>query len=206
VNPSGARPTLFLIAGPNGAGKTTFYETVLEQRVSATFINADVIQRNELDEPSVDAAYRAAEIAASRRDKLLRQRQSFVTETVFSHPSKLALLHRAKESGFRIVVFHLHVNSPDLAVARVVERVQEGGHPVPEQKVRARYERNQELIRTAVSLADHGAVYDASALNEAPRLLMRTIGGRAEYVANDTPKWFRELYGGGPRGLAGRFG
>lgn len=195
MSPSGARPTLFVIAGPNGAGKTTFYETVLKQRVSAPFINADLIQRDELHDRSVDAAYRAADIAASRREKRVLERKSFVTETVFSHPAKLAMLNRAKEAGFRIVVFHLHVNSADLAVARVVERVQEGGHPVPEEKVRARYERNQVLIRTAVSIADHGAVYDASALNEAPRLLMRTTGGRAEYVADKTPDWFQDLYG-----------
>ncbi len=194
MSPAAARPTLFLIAGPNGAGKTTFYETVLKPRVAAPFINADIIQRDELQNPSVEAAYRAAQIAADRREELLKARQSFVTETVFSHPSKLAMLKNARDLGFRIVVFHLHLSSADLAVARVEGRVGEGGHPVPEDKIRVRYDRNQELIRMAVLMADNGVVYDASGLNVAPRLLMKTRAGRVEHVVPDTPDWFQALY------------
>ncbi|MEO0981349.1 MAG: zeta toxin family protein [Pseudomonadota bacterium] len=195
MSPASARPTLFLIAGPNGAGKTTFYETALRPRIAAPFINADEIQREELKDPSVEAAYRAAAIAAERREKLLAAGESFVTETVFSHPSKLELLKAARGAGFRLIVFHLHVASADLAVARVLERIEEGGHPVPEDKVRERHARNQELIRAAVRFADHGAVYDSSALNAPPRLLLRTRQGAAEFVAEDPPDWFSALYG-----------
>ncbi len=189
------RPTMFLIAGPNGAGKTTFYETALKPRLAAPFINADVLQRDELKDQSVAAAYKAAEIAEHRRNALIQSRRSFVTETVFSHPSKLDLLKRARDAGFRLVVFHLHVASADLAVARVKARVEEGGHPVPEDKIRARYARNQSPIRAAALMADAGAVYDASALNQAPSLLARTILGRAVFIARDPPSWFRQAYG-----------
>lgn len=190
-----ARPTLFLIVGPNGAGKTTFYETVLKARIDAPFINADHIQRDELNDPSMEAAYDAAEIAAARRAQYLEARKSFVTETVFSHPSKLTMLKAAQEAGYRIVVFHLHVASPELAVARVNERVGEGGHPVPEDKIRARFERNQRLIRAAALVADQASVYDASALNQAPRLLVRLRNGRADKTNAEMPAWCEELYG-----------
>jgi hypothetical protein len=63
------RPTLFLIAGPNGAGKSAFYNTVLKPRVQAPFINADMIQRDELKNPSVEAAYEAANIPSARRGR-----------------------------------------------------------------------------------------------------------------------------------------
>ncbi|HYD89140.1 MAG TPA: zeta toxin family protein [Vitreimonas sp.] len=190
------RPTLFLIAGPNGAGKTTFYETVLKQRVQAPFINADIIQRDELKTTSLKAAYKAAEIAEDRRRELIAAGQSFVTETVFSHPSKLAMLQRAREAGFRLVVFHLQLSSPDLSVARVEARVEEGGHAVPAQKVRERFERNQALIKAAVLLADRGAVYDASALNKPPRLLAQSTLGHLDIVAQNLPAWFERIYGG----------
>lgn len=192
------RPTLFLIAGPNGAGKTTFYETVLKQRVQAPFINADIIQRDELKNASLDAAYEAAAIAEQRRRDLIAAQHSFITETVFSHPSKLALLQDARAAGFRLVVFHLHLNSPDLSVARVQARVDEGGHPVPEQKIRERYERNQVLIKTAVLLADRAAIYDASALNQSPRLLAQAALGHLDIVAPKLPAWFERLYGPRP--------
>ena len=198
---AGPRPTLFLIAGPNGAGKTTFYETVLKSRVQAPFINADIIQRDELKNPSVDAAYEAADIARTRRQDLLEAGRSFVMETVFSHPSKLTFLHEARRRGFRLVVFHLNVASADLSVARVEARVKEGGHAVPEHKVRERYARNQVLIKSAVQFADYAAIYDASALNAPPRLLARASLGRLESHAEDPPAWFDRLYGAsGPAG------
>lgn len=188
------RPTLFLIAGPNGAGKSTFYDTVLKPRVQAPFINADIIQRDELKNPSAEAAYEAARIASARRDECLRSGHSFVTETVFSHPSKLEMLGAARKAGFRIVIFHLHLGSADLAVARVAARVEEGGHPVPENKIRERYARNQQLIHAAILIADKGAVFDASSLNQAPRLLAKTSLGQADWVAQDLPEWFEHLY------------
>ncbi|MEL6364105.1 MAG: zeta toxin family protein [Pseudomonadota bacterium] len=194
MSPGPARPTLFVIAGPNGAGKTTFYETALKGKIAAPFINADIIQRDELGEADETAAYKAADIAAQHRSDLLNRRESFVTETVFSHPSKLDMLREAKARGFRIVVFHLHVSSADLAVARVEERVREGGHPVPEQKIRERFDRNQKLIRVAVAMADQAMVYDASALNRSPKLLMRRSGGKTEIISSDVPDWFRDLY------------
>lgn len=192
------RPTLFLIAGPNGAGKTTFYETVLRQRVQAPFVNADIIQRDELKTTSLKAAYKAAEIAEDRRRQFIAAGQSFITETVFSHPSKLAMLQQAREAGFRLVVFHLHLSSADLSVARVEARVEEGGHGVPAQKVRERFERNQALIKAAVLLADRGAVYDGSALNKPPRLLAQSTLGHLDIVAQNLPAWFERLYGGEP--------
>lgn len=190
-----ARPTMFVIAGPNGAGKTTFYETVLESRIAAPFINADRIQHDELKAPSMEAAYRAAAIAAERREAYFAAGESFVTETVFSHPSKLKLLAQARMAGFRLVVFHLGLASADLAVARVMERVHEGGHAVPEDKIRARFDRNRPLIRRAVLAADRAAVYDASALNQAPVLLLRFEQGYVEYCSEDLTTWCEELYG-----------
>ena len=187
---------MFLIAGPNGAGKTTFYETVLRSRVAATFINADQIQKDELGDASPEAAYEAASIAADRRQQALEAGESFVTETVFSHESKLELLRGARSLGYRLAVFHIGLASADLAVARVQERVKEGGHTVPEDKIRARFERNRPLIREAVLMADHASVYDASALNQPPMLLLNLQSGSVEFSAVELPPWCQALYQG----------
>ena len=101
----------------------------------------------------------------------------------------------ARARGFRLFVFHLGLPSADLAVARVKERAKEGGHPVPEHKIRERFVRNAPLIRRAVIMADRAAVYDASALNEAPRLLLRFEQGRVEYRRDVLPGWCQQLYG-----------
>lgn len=190
-----ARPTLFLVAGPNGAGKSSFYDTVLAPRIAVPFVNADIIQRLELRDPSPQASYKAAGIAEQRRRDLLAQSRSFVMETVFSHPSKLQLIRDARDQGYRIVVFHLNVASADVALARVRARVQEGGHDVPEDKLRARYVRNQAIIRQAVLMADNAQVFDSSALNEAPRMLLELSNGQVVAAAHELPEWFAKLYG-----------
>lgn len=70
---------MYVIAGPNGAGKSTFFEHVLEHSVDAPFINADIIQRDELRNAARSAAYEAARIADTRRDAALAERRSFIT-------------------------------------------------------------------------------------------------------------------------------
>lgn len=188
-------PVLFLLAGPNGAGKSTLYEQRVRPLTRSPFVNADVIQRDELRDPSPSAAYEAARIADARRADLLRQGRSFVTETVFSHPSKLDLVREAKTRGFIVFLFHVGVDTPDLAVARVRERVGEGGHGVPEAKIRERFARNGALIRKAMLLADRGAVFDNSRLNAPPEQVIAFQSGRLVNIAATLPEWARRIYG-----------
>lgn len=119
-----------------------------------------------------------------------------VVETTFSHPSKLDLLRDAKAAGYDLVVFHLNLDTPDLAVERVAGRVKRGGHPAPEDRIRARYERNQPLIRQAVLMADRALVLDSSEMGAAPTPLIGFSTGKAIEVADDLPDWAIALYGG----------
>ena len=190
------RPTLVLLAGPNGAGKTTLYEERVRPSLKVPFINADFIQRDELKDLRVEASYQAARLADARRQAFLDAGSSFATETVFSHSSKLDLIVEAGERGYRVFLYHVGVGSPDLSVARVVERVKEGGHPVPEAKIRARYDRNGPLIREAAALADFSHVYDNSALNTPPERVLSMKSGKVSFVAPQVPEWARRIYGG----------
>jgi len=88
------KPTIIVLAGPNGAGKSTLYETRVAPGFAGPFINADIIQRDELRDPSPAASYAAANIASARRADYLAQGRAFVTGTVFSHPSKLELIDK----------------------------------------------------------------------------------------------------------------
>lgn len=188
------RPTMYMIAGPNGAGKSTLYNHVISPKVKAPFINADVIQKDEMKDPSMEASYKAAQIAEQRRQQHLADKKSFVSESTFSHGSKLTLIDKAKEAGFRVIMYHVNVRSPNLSVARVAQRVKAGGHDVPEEKIRARYERNQALIKEAVKKSDYGFVYDNSKLKQAPQFSILFERGKATKIAESVPPWARELY------------
>jgi len=89
---------------------------------------ADELERARWPDEIGAHSYQAGRLAARRREALLQQRQSFVTETVFSHASKLALIERARRLGFVVVFHHIHVSTPELAAARVRTRVSAGGH------------------------------------------------------------------------------
>jgi predicted ABC-type ATPase len=188
------RPSLVLLAGPNGAGKSTLYETRVAPSFAGPFLNADLIQRDELKDPSMQASYRAAEIAAERRAHLMEARKSFATETVFSHPSKLDVITEAQASGYMVIVMHVGVDDPALSVARVRARTAEGGHDVPEQKIRERYLRGQPLIRQAVLRTDRGMVFDNSRLNEPPRLMLLFAAGRLVQAEPVLPDWILSGY------------
>lgn len=188
------KPTMIVLAGPNGAGKSTLYETRIAPSFAGPFINADIIQRDELRDQSPKASYEAANIASSRRADFLARGRDFVTETVFSHPSKLELIDEARNRGFTVIVMHVGVETPDLSVARVGTRVEEGGHIVPEDKIRTRYARGAPLIRAAVLKADHGMVFDNSRLNQPPCHCLTFSNGRLVFALPRLPNWIRLVY------------
>jgi predicted ABC-type ATPase len=156
-------PVLHLVAGPNGAGKSTLYVSVIGPATQLEFVNADVISAQRWPDDPVGKSYEAAVVAAERRTELIENRMSFVTETVFSHESKLELVHAALDAGY-IVTLHVVMVPKVLAVARVANRVETGGHAVPEDKIRERYRRLWPLVASAISLVDGATVYDNSRL------------------------------------------
>jgi predicted ABC-type ATPase len=181
-----ADPVLHLVAGPNGAGKSTLYDLVIGPVTNLEFVNADVIAAREWPDDAAAHAYDASRLAAERRDALLAARTSFVTETVFSHESKVDLVKAASAAGY-LVTLHVVLVPEDLAVARVHNRVDNGGHAVPEDKVRARYSRIWALVAGAIPITDEAKVYDNSSASEP----FRVVASFERGVAVSKPAWPR---------------
>lgn len=153
---------LDLVVGPNGAGKSTFVELLLApHRPGVTFVNADVIAGQRWPKDPQAHSYDAAQVAARTRTRLLELREPFIAETVFSHPSKLDLLDAASAAGY-IVELHVLLVPEELTVHRVAQRVATGGHAVPEDKIRSRYQRLWPLVADAIGRADAARVWDNS--------------------------------------------
>lgn len=154
-------PTLHLIAGPNGSGKSTYVALALQPITHLPFVNADVIAAERWPHDQAAHAYDASRAAAEERAQLLADGRSFITETVFSHASKLELVHEAIARGYLVHV-HVILVPVELSVSRVAERVLGGGHDVPEQKIRERYARMWDLIAMARTAADRADFLDNS--------------------------------------------
>ena len=133
-------PVLHLLAGPNGAGRSSYVHDVLGPVTGLPFINADEIAAERWPDAQAEHGYEAARLAEAERRQRIAEGSSFISETVFSHPSKVQLVSDAVGAGYLV---HLHVMMVpvELTVQRVLERVRRGGHAVPEQKIRERYER-----------------------------------------------------------------
>jgi predicted ABC-type ATPase len=167
---------LDLVAGPNGAGKSTFVElTLVPLLPGSVFVNADEIATQRWPHDAPAHAYEAALIAAETRAKLIELGRSFIAETVFSHPSKLELIDAARAAGYTVVV-HVVLIPEELAVARVAHRVQAGGHPVAENKIRDRYHRLWALVAEAIVRCDQATVYDNSG-RTGPRIVAQMSDG-----------------------------
>lgn len=187
-------PSLIVIGGPNGSGKTTLTNYLLGTGVDfGIYINPDEIAAS-LDLPEPDRSRTAQAIADSRRDECLRLRQSFSFETVMSHPSKIELMERAVNVGYKATLFFVCTSDPTLNLKRIARRVILGGHDVPKDRVVSRYGRTLDLLISAALVVHRTVLFDnstflrpsAAAAAIKPRLGLRPV---AELTRN--PDGFR---------------
>lgn len=158
------RPIAVVIGGPNGAGKTTSASILLPGEFDLRqFVNADAIAVGLAAFAPETVALQAGRILLNRIAELVRQRQDFAVETTLASRSLAAFLRSAQSDRYVVKVIYLWLSSPDLAVARVAERVQMGGHHIPEETIRRRYWRGLANFRSLYRpLADEWIVCDNS--------------------------------------------
>jgi predicted ABC-type ATPase len=179
---------LWMLVGGNGAGKSTFYELALKP-LGMPFINADLIAKEVYPDDPEGKSYLAAKHAESLRSEQLLAGKSFCFETVFSHPSKVDFIAQAKALGYQIIMVVIHLDNSDLNKARVSQRVVDGGHSVPEEKIENRIPRTLNNISRAIPLCDQVRVLDNSSL-DAPFIPVLTLKqGQLTTHQNPLPEW-----------------
>lgn len=134
-------PELLIVSGPNGSGKTTLAEEYAE-KLGYPYLGADKIAARLAPEDPLSQRIEASRQFSGELREAISARKSVVVESTLSGRSFVNTIERARENSMSISVMHLFVNSADICVARVNERVQKGGHDVPEADIRRRFTRS----------------------------------------------------------------
>lgn len=132
---------LYIICGCNGAGKTTASYTVLPDILQCKeFVNADEIARGLSPFNPESVAIDAGRLMLKRIDELLRNKENFSIETTLATRSYIRLVNQAQRKGYKVSLIYFWLNSPELAIERVAQRVSNGGHNIPKDVVLRRYQ------------------------------------------------------------------
>ena len=155
---------LYIIGGCNGAGKTTASYTVLPDILDCReFVNADEIAHGLSPFNPANVAIEAGRLMLKRIEELLAREEPFSIETTLATRSYVNLVHRAHNKGYRVTLLFFWLNSPELAIQRVAERVSKGGHDIPEDIIRRRYVSGiQNLFNLYAAEVDSWSIYDNS--------------------------------------------
>lgn len=198
-------PRLLVLAGTNGAGKSSIGGAFLRQSGGAYFNPDEVARAMRAADPSLDAvAANGRAWAVGRRllEEALRDRRDFAFETTLGGRTIAALLHAAARRGFEVRIWYAGLATPELHVARVAARVRGGGHDIPEDTIRRRYDASRRNLIALLPRVTELTVHDNSAESDpaagrAPRPTLvlhvrrSTILGPADLTA--TPAWARPI-------------
>jgi predicted ABC-type ATPase len=169
-------PTIYLIAGCNGAGKTTFAKEFLPNEVKCLrFLNADEIARGLSPLKPSEGQFRAGRMLLGEIDASLERRETFALESTLSGRTYIRLLRSARASGYEIELHYLWLSTSEQAVARVRQRVKQGGHSVAVGDIRRRFSRSLSLLLSDyLPLASRWVIWDNRGIR-AEQLAISTV-------------------------------
>lgn len=140
---------------------------------------------------SVDG-YFISYIADYLRNELLLNGEKFSCETVMSHFSKIDFMQKAKDAGYKVYLYFVALRNPELNVLRIQNRVAEGGHDVPKEKIIKRYYKSLEQLYNAMKVADSAFIFDNSVGQH--KMIAQLIDKKLTIMVDYYPRWFEEYY------------
>jgi predicted ABC-type ATPase len=200
------RPSIYVLAGTDGAGKSSVAGATFRARGS-NYFNPDEATRRILD-ANPDLGLDEANTRAWGQGKRLLQtatttHRDFAFETTLGGNTIPSMLETAHSAGLAVRVWYVGLQGADLHIARVGARVAEGGHDVPETKIRERYDRSREnLIRllprlTELRLYDNSEERNpAKGIAPRPRLILHAADGAVRETCEmpAVPGWAKPIF------------
>jgi predicted ABC-type ATPase len=183
-------PSLWIVAGPNGSGKSTLYDATDIEGFgrSVWIINPDLLSARIVHHEKLpaDKANRQALVRIQNwLNASILAHQTVGVETVLSTDKYRSLVTQAQATGFKIRLLYVMLRDVELNIQRVRQRVAEGGHDVPEDKIRQRHKRSLQQMPWFLDKSDFALIYDNSGAS--PKLIGRKQDGLIE-IDKSAPK------------------
>jgi len=177
-------PNLYIVAGCNGAGKTTASFTVLPEILNCKeFVNADNIAAGLSPFNPESVAIEAGRLMLARIHELQKAGADFAFETTLATRSYISLVKAARQSGYKVTLLFMWLDSPAAAIQRVAERVMMGGHGIPADVIERRYRRGiLNLVNLYAPICDNWIVVDNRYV--VPELIAKGAIGSQNIVIN----------------------
>jgi predicted ABC-type ATPase len=187
-------PQVIIIAEPNGAGKTTLAPFLLRDQLRVLeYVNADPIAHGLSGFDPASVALQAGRVMLNRLHELAKQQKTFAFETTLPAKHYAGWIKKLRIEGYAFQLMFLWLQSPELAVQRVRERVQTGGHDVAEQIIRRRFAAGlRNFSKLYQPLANTWAVYDNSGSSN-PRMIAQGDGQGSNIINADLWKQFQRI-------------
>ena len=187
---------LVVMAGPNGSGKSTMAPALLRDTLRVDeFINADLIAGGLSGFAPDRVAFPAGRIMIRRMRNLAASRADFALESTLANRFLAPWIAKLQAEGYTFHLVYLWLQSADLAVERVAERVRQGGHDVPEATVRRRYARSlTNFFGIYRPIADSWLMLDNSLVGAPKPIAWRNVGGPIQIVKGGPWEQLRKEY------------
>lgn len=141
---------------------------------------------------ALDNSYFASVLSDAIRHELVLAKISFTFETVMSSADKIEFMNLAKKSGYRLYLYYIGTEDPSINIYRVKQRKSLGGHNVPEEKIRSRYQRSMSLLKDAVKLTNRCYLFDNSKEGGSQWIAEITDGRDIEMKSELRPVWIQK--------------
>lgn len=179
-----------ILAGVNGAGKSTLFSTIPSLN-EIEKINLDEVVRENGDWRNVSDVSRAGKLVVRRINDYFEKGISFSQETTLCGKSIFRNILRAKELGYVIEMHFVGVDSVDIAKERVKQRVEKGGHGIPEKDIERRYVESLNSLKEVLRMCDLVAIYDNSVAFHRFAIYKN---GECVRKSNNCPSWYESMW------------
>ena len=182
-------PRLYILAGCNGAGKTTASYSFLPEILDCReFVNSDEFAKSLSPfDPSI-ASISASRFMVRRIKDLIERGADFSVETTLATRSLVSIINEARANSYSVTILYLWIQSPEIAIQRVRDRVASGGHNIPEDVLRRRYTTGLKyLFDIYMPICDRWMIAD----NSGPTFILIAEGDDKRIIIKDEDKFKR---------------